>query len=287
MVFGGGDVGQILVAALGDEVGLGDDGDPEVFEVGHAVVGHHGCVFDAVLRVGARLAQRRDRHDELGGCHTVHRHGSVGGVAFSHPCGEFFEVEVVVVQDALARCQAVHPLTQLAALRSAGSHPRDRIEHAAVVPDDMVADLVDLGVTVVTQPNFVAERGDQYLTDVPAAEHHELWRVASLLNAGVKVALSTDMPFGEGDPWATMRAAVHRTTAGGAVLGANECVSAREALTMFFGTSGQPTNPRVVGPGQPGDLCVLASPPDEVLKELDAQMVVATVVAGEVVYECG
>jgi hypothetical protein len=54
---------------------------------------------------------------------------------------------------------------------------------------------------------------------------------------------------------------------------------------MFFGTSGQPTNPRVVGPGQPGDLCVLAAPPDEVLKELDAQMVAATVVAGEVVFE--
>ena len=46
-----------------------------------------------------------------------------------------------------------------------------------------MADLTDLGVTVVTQPNFVAERGDQYLTDVPAAEHHELWRVASLLKA--------------------------------------------------------------------------------------------------------
>jgi len=188
---------------------------------------------------------------------------------------------------------AVHCVTAaqlvvtVSALREAGTHPQDRIEHAAMVPDYSVADLKDLGVTVVTQPNFVAERGDQYLTDVPAAEHHELWRVASLLNAGVKVALSTDMPFGEGDPWATMRAAVHRTTAGGAVLGANECVSAREALTMFFGTSGQPTNPRVVGPGQPGDLCVLASPPDEVLKELDAQMVVATVVAGEVVYERG
>ena len=186
---------------------------------------------------------------------------------------------------------AVHCVTAaqlvvtVSALREAGTHPQDRIEHAAMVPDDSMADLKDLGVTVVTQPNFVAERGDQYLTDVPAAEHHELWRVASLLNAGVKVALSTDMPFGEGDPWATMRAAVHRTTAGGAVLGANECVSAREALTMFFGTSGQPTNPRVVGPGQPGDLCVLAPPPDEVLKELDAQMVAATVVAGEVVFE--
>jgi len=188
---------------------------------------------------------------------------------------------------------AVHCVTAaqlvvtLSALREAGTHPHDRIEHAAVVPDDNMADLTDLGVTVVTQPNFVAERGDQYLTDVPAAEHHELWRVASLLKGRVKVALSTDMPFGQGDPWATMRAAVHRTTAAGAVLGPDECVSAREALILFFGTSGQPTIPRVIGPAQPGDLCVLAASPDEVLTELDARMVAATVVAGEVVFERG
>ena len=95
------------------------------------------------------------------------------------------------------------------------------------------------------------------------------------------------MPFGEGDPWATMRAAVHRTTAGGAVLGPDERVSAREALTMFFGTSGQPTDPRAIQPGQPGDLCVLAAPPAEVLDELDSHMVTATVVAGEDVFERG
>ena len=188
---------------------------------------------------------------------------------------------------------AVHCVTAaqlvvtLSALHEAGTHPHDRIEHAAVVPDDNMADLTDLGVTVVTQPNFVAERGDQYLSDVPAAEHHELWRVASLLKGRVKVALSTDMPFGQGDPWATMRAAVHRTTAAGAVLGPDECVSAREALILFFGTSGQPTIPRVIGPAQPGDLCVLAASPDEVLTELDARMVAATVVAGEVVFERG
>ena len=81
---------------------------------------------------------------------------------------------------------AVHCVTAaqlvvtVAALRAAGSHPQDRIEHAAVVPQENLADLADLGVTVVTQPNFVAERGDHYLADVPAAEHGQLWRVASL-----------------------------------------------------------------------------------------------------------
>lgn len=188
---------------------------------------------------------------------------------------------------------AVHCVTAaqlvvtISALREAGTHPHDRIEHAAVVPEDSVAFLKDLGVTVVTQPNFIAERGDQYLTDVPATEHHELWRLASLVRAGVAVALSTDMPFGHGDPWATMRAAVDRTTAAGVVLGPHERISAHEAMTMFLGSAGEPTKPRTVQPGQPGDLCVLAAPPREVLAELDAQMVAATIVAGEVVFERG
>ncbi len=185
---------------------------------------------------------------------------------------------------------AVHCVTAaqlvitLAALRSAGHHPQDRIEHAAVVPDDSIADIVDVGATVVTQPNFVAERGDQYLDDVPAAEHHELWRVASLLAAKVPVALSTDMPFGHDDPWMAMRAAASRTTRGGAVLGADECVPARHALGMFFGAADAPVVQRRIAPGQPGDLCILGASPDEVLAELDSDMVAATIVAGVAVY---
>lgn len=185
---------------------------------------------------------------------------------------------------------AVHCVTAaqlvitIAALRTAGSHPQDRIEHAAVVPDDCLADLVDLGVTVVTQPNFVAERGDQYLTDVPADEHHQLWRLASLLNAGVRVALSTDMPFGDGDPWAAMRAAVHRRTPTGVTLGETERVGARTALELFLGTATAPTAPRRVALGQPGDLCVLDVPPAVLLENLDGSAVVATLIDGAITY---
>lgn len=185
---------------------------------------------------------------------------------------------------------AVHCVTAaqlvvaIAALRGAGSHPRDRIEHAAVVPDDNLIDLAELGVTVVTQPNFVAERGDQYLADVSAGELPQLWRVASLRKAAVPVAISTDMPFGHGDPWTAMRAAVYRTTPSGAVLNANECVSAREALTMFLGRADRPGRLRTVAIGEPADLCVLSEPPATVLAELDAGMVAATIIGGELVY---
>ena len=179
---------------------------------------------------------------------------------------------------------AAQLLVTIGALRQVGTHPRDRIEHAAVTPTDCITDLAELAVTVITQPNFVAERGDQYLDDVPAAEHDQLWRVASLLRAGVPVALSTDMPFGQPDPWAAMRAAVHRATPSGAVLGADERVSAPTALRMFLGYPEQPTRARTVRPGEPGDLCVLSLPPDAALAELDAGLVAATIVSGQIAY---
>lgn len=188
---------------------------------------------------------------------------------------------------------AVHCVTAaqlvvtIAALSIAGARPGDRIEHAAVVPDDCIPDLVELGVTVVTQPNFVAERGDQYRADVPAPEHRELWRVGSLLKAHVRVAFSTDTPFGDGDPWAAMRAAVHRLTPSGAPLGTTERVDAATALALFCGSADSPTTPRAVAPGEPGDLCIVEGSPDEVLAELDGDRVRATIVGGEPVWGPG
>jgi predicted amidohydrolase YtcJ len=201
--------------------------------------------------------------------------GLVEWIADRHRCGGPVAIHCVT---------AAQLLVTIAALRQAGTHPRDRVEHAAVAPSDCLTDLADLAVTVVTQPNFVVERGDQYLDDVPAAEHDQLWRVASLLRADVGVALSTDMPFGQPDPWAAMRAAVHRTTPHGTVLGADERVSAQAALTMFFGYADRPTQPRAVEPGEPADLCLLSVPPETALAELHDEMVAATVISGEIAY---
>jgi predicted amidohydrolase YtcJ len=184
---------------------------------------------------------------------------------------------------------AVHCVTAaqlvvaVAALRAAGPGPRDRIEHAAIVPDDMIVELADLAVTVVTQPNFVAERGDQYLRDVAAEEQPQLWRLASLIAAGIRVAGSTDAPFGSLDPWAAMRAAVKRTTDTGAVLGPDERIPPHRALQLFLGHPDDPARPRSVAPGEPGDVCVLALPPPEALAELASDMVAATIIGGRLV----
>ncbi len=68
-----------------------------------------------------------------------------------------------------------------------------------------------------------------------------------------------------------------------AVLGPLERVDAASALSLFFGSADAPERPRTVSPGEPGDLCVLFTPRRESLRELRAENVAATVVAGEVI----
>ncbi|ETD33279.1 amidohydrolase family protein [Williamsia sp. D3] len=172
----------------------------------------------------------------------------------------------------------------VAALRTAGPTKGDRIEHAAMVPDDMISELVDLGVTVVTQPNFIAERAEQYLQDIPAADLPQLWRLASLQGAGVAVAGSTDAPFGDLDPWACMRAARDRATISGTTLGPTERVPARTALELFLGEPHSPATLRTLSPGARADITMLSASPDVVLAELTAELVCATMIGG-IVYQ--
>ena len=79
---------------------------------------------------------------------------------------------------AAGRPVAVHCVTRvqfaltLAALDAAGRLAGDRIEHGAVLPAGSLRDLD--GLTVVTQPLFVTERGAQYATDVPAEDLPDL-----------------------------------------------------------------------------------------------------------------
>ena len=179
---------------------------------------------------------------------------------------------------------AVHCVTRvqfaltLAALNAAGRMAGDRIEHGAVLPAGSLRDLD--GLTVVTQPHFVTERGAQYATDVPAEDLPDLWRLRSLLDAGVAVAAGSDAPFGGADPWHVMRSATRRP----AGLGPSEEISAAQALRLFLGQPGAPAVPRSVGPGQPADLVLLRVPPGEVLRSLASDLVAATFAGGVPVY---
>lgn len=162
---------------------------------------------------------------------------------------------------------AVHCVTRealvllVAALHETGTVRGDRIEHAGIVAEEMVGDLSRMGVRVVTQPGFLADRGDDFLRDLPAAEHADLYRCGSLARAGVPVALSSDAPYGPADPWAVMAAAVDRRTASGVLAGAGERISFGAALDAYLGAPEDPGGaPRRIRAGLPADLVVLREP---------------------------
>jgi len=171
----------------------------------------------------------------------------------------------------------------LAAFDVAGAAVGDRIEHGGVIPIEAIARLKALGLTVVTQPAFVRERGDRYLAEVEPRDQPDLYRCASLIAAGVPVAFSSDAPYASPDPWAGIAAATRRTTREGRPLGADERVGASEALAMYLGeAAGGPA--RRVEVGAPADLCLLANPLKDALAASSAELVRATFIGGRVVF---
>jgi predicted amidohydrolase YtcJ len=195
-----------------------------------------------------------------------------------------FEALCDLVADAhgQGRPVAIHCVTRselvlaASALRTVGARPGDRLEHASVAPPEALALLEGLSVTVVTQPNFVRERGDAYLRDVAGEDRPYLYRCRGFLAAGVALGGGTDAPFGEPDPGAAMRAAVARRSAGGRVLGPDESLDPERALALFTSPPGAPGgSPRRVAVGAPADLCLLDRPWSRARERLDAEDVAA------------
>lgn len=176
---------------------------------------------------------------------------------------------------------AAQLLVSIAALERAGP-AADRIEHAGIVPPGCAQKLAQLGIAVITNPGFIADRGHDYLREISATERDWLYPCASLIEAGVDVAAGTDAPFGPADPWQCIAAAMTRRTAAGIVLGQSEQVSGVRALQLFLADPGSVTQTRTVAPGQPGDMCILRRPLRSVLAKPSAAEVLATIVGGRV-----
>ncbi len=187
----------------------------------------------------------------------------------------------------VTRVELLFALAALAQARTrAGSAMPDRIEHAGIVPDDALPLLAASAAQVVTQPNFITERGDRYRVDVEPGEQPLLYRLASLQAAGIPVGGGSDAPYGLPDPWAAMQAAVTRRCASGATLGPLEGVSPERALALFTSSPAHPGGTgRRLHAGAVADLCLLDRPWQAARTALDARHVAATFVAGVPVYQ--
>ncbi len=208
----------------------------------------------------ARLDAARDLDGITRGEHKFHLHDHelpefdtlCGDIRRSHQAG---------------RAAAFHCVTRtdlvfaLAALRETGSIRGDRIEHAAIVPPELMEEIKALGLTIVTQPHFIAERGDAYLRDVAGEDQPWLYRLRGFIDADVPLAAGSDVPYGDANPWKSMHAAVTRRSESGATMAAGESLTPEQALALFLSplnASGAAV--RRISVGERANLCLLAMP---------------------------
>ena len=199
--------------------------------------------------------------------------------------------DTLIRAHAQQRGAAIHCVTRaelvfaIEAFAVAGVRQGDRIEHAAVADPEHVARLRDLGLCVVTQPNFIAERGEAYATDVDPIDLPWLYRGQGFVQEGVPLGGGTDAPFGNPDPWLAMRAAVDRKSATGRILGPGEALSPERALALFTTPPEAPGGrPRTLQPGSRADLCLLDRPWSDARKRLSSEAVRAAFCAGRLAF---
>lgn len=153
-----------------------------------------------------------------------------------------------------------------------GAQTGDRIEHGGMIADSLIGDIAAAGLTVVTQPNFIHDRGDRYLSQMEADDLGDLYRLGSLTRGGVRVLGGSDAPYGDANPWVALRAAADRRTRGGDIIGESEALGRAEALALYQGA---------LAIGAPADLILYDWPQD-----MGALGTVGlTMIGGEIVWQ--
>jgi predicted amidohydrolase YtcJ len=136
----------------------------------------------------------------------------------------------------------------------------DRIEHASLCPPEVVRRIALAGVAVVSQPAFVAWRGDKYRREVEGPLQDWLYPLRDLRAAGVLVAAGSDAPVVPLDPRVGLDGAVRRTTRAGDVVGARQALDEVQALDLFTSAPARlrgDRGPRGLLPGAAADLLVV------------------------------
>ena len=161
----------------------------------------------------------------------------------------------------------------------------DRIEHASVLPESTLGQLSELGLTAVTQPGFVYAKGDRYLAEHSQDEINQLYRLRSLVDENIPLALSSDAPYGPINPWLNMQSSVDRKSSSGNSLSVSEALTQEQALIAYCGLPQAPATPRKIDVGSAADLAILNAPWKTVRENLADTEASVTIRAGYVIHD--
>ncbi|MGI9156233.1 MAG: amidohydrolase [Marmoricola sp.] len=159
------------------------------------------------------------------------------------------------------------------------------IEHAQLMTHADVVRMATLGLRASVQPAHLLDDRD-VTAQVWPDRLDRCFMFATMLRAGVTLALGSDAPVAPLDPWLAMAAAVHRTGDSRDPWNGAESLTAAEALAASIDGQGP------LAPGGRGDLALLdddpllvLDDPAEVSAHLRSVQVAATLVAGRVTHQ--
>jgi predicted amidohydrolase YtcJ len=101
----------------------------------------------------------------------------------------------------------------LDAYEATGEPSRHRIEHAMILSDAQIERIVKAACSVTFQPEFLQRFGHSYLRQLGPERTARLKRTRSVLDAGIPLAFSSDLPIVNGNPLDGIRTASHRPEA--------------------------------------------------------------------------
>ena len=133
---------------------------------------------------------------------------------------------------------AIHAVTEqeidLALSVFSKSHmPGDRIEHASETRDDQIERIGSLGLWISTQPGFIYNRGDGYISQSQGSDLNNLYRVRSLIEKGIRVGGSSDTPVIMPDPLNSIYSCITRRTQSKQLINQSESLSITQALKIL------------------------------------------------------
>ncbi len=148
---------------------------------------------------------------------------------------------------------------------------RHRIEHCGFVTRDQRRRMLARGILPVPQPVFLHEFGDLYVANLGPARSRRAYPMKTWMDEGHHPSASSDAPVSTPDPFANLFTMVTRRTNKGTVLGAEERLSADEALHAYTWCGAYSTfaeNHRgTLTPGMDADIAILSADPGSVEPE--------------------
>lgn len=268
----------VLGLDLGIRTGLGDDrlrvGPVKIVSdgsfIGRSAAMHH-CYHGEPQNHGVMQFDPAELRGMITGAHAA------GWAVATHAIGD---AAIDHVLDAVEEAHRLVPRPSV----------RHRIEHFALASDAQIQRAAALNLTAVPQGTFISDFGDGMAGAVDPDLAPLIYRMKSLLTAGMVLPGSTDSPVSDANPLVSIHDMVNRRTASGVVLGPQERLTVHEAVRAYtYGSAyavGQEDQKGVLRAGMLADFTVLTDDLFQIdpagIRDVRAA---ATIVGGKVVYD--